>query len=86
MLFLIDKHADNSTREQTLLGARMVRMELVQNRLDDDEVAYMKLTSDNEDTDLIRATILRFSAEALFMASLRANSGVIQMSLANFLR
>jgi flagellin-like hook-associated protein FlgL len=86
MLFLIDKHVDNSTREQTLLGARMVRMELVQNRLEEDEVSYTKLTSDNEDTDLIRATIQRFSAEAIFMASLRANSGVIQMSLANFLR
>jgi flagellin-like hook-associated protein FlgL len=86
MLFLISKHVDNSTREQTLLGARMVRMELVQNRLDEDEVSYMRLTSDNEDTDLIRATIMRFSAEAIFMASLRANSGVVQMSLANFLR
>jgi flagellin-like hook-associated protein FlgL len=86
MLFLIDRHADNATREQTLLGARMVRMELVQNRLEEDEVSYTQLTSDNEDTDLIRATIMRFSAEAIFMASLRANSGIIQMSLANFLR
>ncbi|MCL1878422.1 MAG: flagellar hook-associated protein FlgL [Defluviitaleaceae bacterium] len=86
MLFLIDRHLDNSTREQTMLGARMVRMELVQNRLEEDEVTYTLLTSDNEDTDLVHATILRFSAEALFMASLRANSGVVQMSLANFLR
>ncbi|MCL1845412.1 MAG: hypothetical protein FWF77_05880 [Defluviitaleaceae bacterium] len=86
MLFLIDRHLDNSTREQTALGARMVRMELIQSRLEEDEVTYTLLTSDNEDTDLIRATIMRFSAEALFMASLRANSGVIQMSLANFLR
>ncbi|MCL1884856.1 MAG: hypothetical protein FWF81_14015 [Defluviitaleaceae bacterium] len=86
MLFLIDRHADNATREQTMLGARMVRMELVQSRLEEDEVAYTQLTSDNEDTDLIHATIMRFSAEAIFMASLRANSGVIQMSLANFLR
>ncbi|MCL1863590.1 MAG: hypothetical protein FWF78_08495 [Defluviitaleaceae bacterium] len=86
MLFLIDRHSDNSMREQTRLGARMVRMELVQSRLEEDEVAYTQLTSDNEDTDLIRATIMRFSAEAIFMASMRANSGVIQMSLANFLR
>jgi len=86
MLMFIDRHLDNSTREQTSLGARMVRMELIQNRLEEDEVTYTLLTSDNEDTDLIRATIMRFSAEALFMASLRANTGVVQMSLANFLR
>jgi hypothetical protein len=86
MLFLIDRHVDNSTREQTQLGARMVRMELVQNRLEEDEITYNLLTSDNEDTDLILATIRRFSAEALLMASLRANTGVIQMSLAQFLR
>ncbi|MCL2198993.1 MAG: hypothetical protein FWB80_08735 [Defluviitaleaceae bacterium] len=86
MLFLIDRHSDNSMREQTRLGARMVRMELVQNRLEEDEIAYTQLKSDNEDTDLLRALIMRFSAEAIFMASLQANSGVIQMSLANFLR
>ncbi|MDR0272952.1 MAG: hypothetical protein LBI27_06510, partial [Clostridiales bacterium] len=86
MLYLIDKHVDNSTREQTLLGSRMIRMELIQNRLEDDEGSYTKLTSDNEDTNLIHATILRYSAEALFQASLMANGGVIQMSIANFLR
>jgi len=86
MLFLIDRHADQSTREQTLLGTRMVRLDLIQDRLEQDEVAYNRLMSDNEDTDLIRATILRMSAEAAFLASLRANSGVVQMSLANFMR
>ncbi|MCL2225809.1 MAG: hypothetical protein FWB96_12650 [Defluviitaleaceae bacterium] len=86
MLFLIDRHAENSTREQTMLGARMVRLELVQNRLEQDEVSYNQLTSDNEDTDLIHATIRRMSAEALFTASIMANANVIQMSLANFLR
>ena len=86
MLFLIDRHVDVSTREQTLLGARMVRMELVQNRLDDDAISYEQLTSDNEDTDMILAAIQKYSAEAAFQASLRANSGVVQMSLANFLR
>ena len=86
MLFLIDRHADNSTREQTSLGARMVRLDLVRNRLDQDEVTYNRLVSENEDTDMFRAMILRFSAEAALHASLRANSGVMQMSLADFIR
>jgi flagellin-like hook-associated protein FlgL len=86
MLFLIDRHFDKSQREQTTLGARMVRMELVQNRLEEDEVSYKRLRSDNENIDLAYAEVIKMSANALFMASLRANSGVIQMSLANFLR
>jgi len=86
MLLLLNRHATQATREQTQLGARMVRMELIQDRLEQDEVSYYRLRSDNENTDLVRATILRMSAEAAFMASLRANSGIVQMSLANFMR
>jgi hypothetical protein len=86
MLFLIDRHATVSTREQTNLGSRMVRLELIQDRLEQDYVTYERLVSDNENTDLIRASILRMSKEAAFMGSLRANSGIIQMTLANFLR
>ena len=86
MLFHLETHSANSNREQTLLGARMVRMELLQNRLEQDEVSLTDLKSTNEDTDMIRAIILRMSAEAAFMASLQANSGIVQMSLANFIR
>ena len=85
MLFLIDRHADNSGREQTLLGSRMVRMDLLQSRLEQDAVTFEILTRDNEATDIPRALILKASAEATFMASLRANSGVVQMSLAQFI-
>jgi len=35
---------------------------------------------------MIRAIIMRASAEAAFMASLQANSGMVQMSLAQFIR
>jgi len=85
MLFLIDRHADQVTREHTQLGARMQRLQMLSNRLEQDEVSYERLTSDNEDTDMYRAVMLRMNAEAAFQASLRANSGVIQMTLANFI-
>ena len=85
LLFLIDRHVTNAEREHTELGARMVRMELIQSRIEQDYVSYNTLVSDNEDTDLIRAMVLRFAAEAQFQASLRANSGIIQLSIANFL-
>jgi len=85
MLRLIDRHADNASREQTLLGSRMVRMDLLQSRLEQDAVTFELLSRDNEATDIPRALILKASAEAAFMASLRANSGVVQMSLAQFI-
>ncbi|MCL1843309.1 MAG: hypothetical protein FWF79_05810 [Defluviitaleaceae bacterium] len=86
MLLLIRRHMDNITREHTNLGARMVRMEIVQDRLEADYVSYTQLTRDNEGTDIAYALVRRESALALFHASLRANSGIMQMSLANFLR
>jgi flagellar hook-associated protein 3 FlgL len=85
MLFLIDRHIDQITREHTQLGARMQRLTMLQARLEQDEVSYERLTSDNEDTDMYRAVIDRMNAEAAFQASLRANSGIIQLTLANFI-
>jgi flagellin-like hook-associated protein FlgL len=60
-------------------------MDMLQARLEQDEVTYQRLTSDNEDTDMYRAIMMRINAETAFQASLRANSGIIQMSLANFI-
>ncbi|MCL2204237.1 MAG: hypothetical protein FWB88_09910 [Defluviitaleaceae bacterium] len=85
MLFLVDRHIDQITREHTQLGARKQRMDLLQARLESDEVTLERLTSQNEDTDMYRAIMLRVNAEAAFQASLRANSGIIQMTLANFI-
>ena len=86
MRLQLNSHMAQSNREQTVLGARMVRFELLENRLETDEVTLTELQSSNEDTDMIAAIALRMSAEAQFMASLQANSGIIQMSLANFIR
>jgi flagellar hook-associated protein 3 FlgL len=86
MLFLIDRHIDQITREHTLMGARAQRLEMLQFRLEADEVAYERLTSQNEDTDIARAIMMRVNAQTAFEASLRANSGMMQLTLANFIR
>ena len=86
MLARIRIHQGQANSQQTVNGARMVRMELLENRHEADEVTLHDLKSSNEDTDMIRAIILRMSAEAQFMASLQANSGIVNMSLANFIR
>ena len=86
LLRQVDGHADNAMREQTQLGARMTRLHLLQARLESDAVSLEELTSKNEDTDMIRALVIRESLLAAFMGSLHANANVIQMTLANFIR
>jgi len=86
MLYFVDRHSDTAMREQTQLGARMTRLHLLQTRLESDAVSLENLTSQNEDTDMIAALVRRVSIEATFHASLHANSGIIQMTLAQFLR
>jgi flagellin-like hook-associated protein FlgL len=84
-LRLIDRHIDQITREHTQLGARGRRLEMLHFRLEADEVSYERLTSQNEDTDIARAIMMRVNAHTAFEASLRANSGIMQMTLANFI-
>jgi flagellin-like hook-associated protein FlgL len=41
--------------------------------------------SENEDTELEYAIMQKASAEAAFQASLKANSNIMQLSLANYI-
>jgi flagellar hook-associated protein 3 FlgL len=85
MLELIMQHSAQAQREHTNLGARMARLEMIGIRLEEDEVAYTALLSENEDTDL-SATIMRKSgAEAAFGHALRAIAITTQLTLADFI-
>jgi flagellar hook-associated protein 3 FlgL len=85
MLYLTDRHAENAMKEHTSLGARANRLELLQARLEQDEVSYTQLLSDNEDTDLVKAIVLKSAAEAAYLASLKVGANIVQMTLANFI-
>jgi len=85
MLYLIDRHAENAMRERTQLASRMRRLEMMQERLEQDEVSYTKLLSDNEDTDMAKTYMLHAMAEAAYNASLKAGANIIQLTLANFI-
>ena len=85
MIELIDRHAAGLSKSQTDLGARASRLELIKNRLEDDETAYTKLLSENEDADLIEVAMLLKNAESVYQASLMAGMNMIQLTLANFL-
>jgi len=85
MLDKCDRHIADISREQTDLGARMNRLELISTRLDQDEGSYKKLMSDNEDTDMMEAIMNKSNAEAVYQASLKAGASIIQMTLSNFI-
>jgi len=85
MLNMCDRYIADISREQTDLGSRMNRLDLITARLDQDEGSYKKLMSDNEDTDMMEAIMYKSNAEAVYQASLKAGASIIQMTLSNFI-
>lgn len=82
----IDDQLNNLLRVRAGLGARMNRVELTANRLDDDNVNFTNLMSKNEDVDIAEAIMNLMNEENVYRASLATGSRVIQPSLVDFLR
>jgi len=68
------------------LGARMNRVELTSNRLDDDNVNFTRLMSLNEDVDMAEAIMNLVNERSVYQASLSTSAKVIQESLVDYLR
>jgi flagellar hook-associated protein 3 FlgL len=85
MLDYIMQHAAQAQREHANLGARMARLEMIGIRLEEDEVAYTELLSDNEDTDLSAAIMRKAGAEAAFGHALKSIAITTQLTLADFI-
>lgn len=81
----IDDDLNNLLRVRAGLGARMNRVELTANRLDDDNVNFTKLMSKNEDVDIAEAIMNLMNEENVYRASLATGARVIQPSLVDFL-
>ncbi|MCL1845411.1 MAG: hypothetical protein FWF77_05875 [Defluviitaleaceae bacterium] len=85
MLRTVKDHIAQAQRQHSQLGARMARLEMVSIRLEEDEVAYTDLMSQNEDVDLSAAIMRKAAAEAIFNHSLRAIAITTQLTLADFI-
>lgn len=85
MLKQLDEHSSSISKEHADLGSRMNRLELIGNRLQDDELTYTKLLSENEDTDYAKTIMLLSAAESVYQASLQTGAKIIQTSLVNFI-
>ncbi len=85
MLDLIERHSSTVVEEHTQMGSRMLRLDLLKVRLEEDEIAYNKLMTENEGTDMEYAIMQKLNAEAAYQVSLQANANIMQLSLANYI-
>jgi flagellar hook-associated protein 3 FlgL len=86
MLRLIDNHTAKISTEFTALGSRMNRLEMINERLEQDRLSYTRLMSENENVDYIEVIMRLNAAEAVYQASLMAGASIMQLTLADFIR
>ncbi len=82
----IDEQFNNVMRVRADVGARLNRLELTSNRLENDYLNFSKLMSKNEDADLAETIINLKNEENVYRASLAGGARIIQPTLIDFLR
>ncbi|GAA4718673.1 flagellar hook-associated protein FlgL [Brevibacillus fulvus] len=82
----LDDQMDNIVAERASLGARMNRIELIQERLSSAETTVTDLMSQNEDADIAEVITNLKTQENVHRAALGAGAQIIQPSLLDFLR
>ncbi|KNY28626.1 flagellar hook-associated protein FlgL [Pseudobacteroides cellulosolvens] len=68
------------------IGARTNRIELTLNRLENDNINFTQLMSENEDADMAETIMNLKNEENVYKASLEGGARIIQPSLMDFLR
>ncbi|MBS4538146.1 flagellar hook-associated protein FlgL [Clostridium sp. D2Q-11] len=85
-LVAIDDTMDNVLSVRANIGAKVNRLDLNKNRLDDQTLTVTKLLSNNEDVDMAETIMELKVQENVYRASLSAGARVIQPTLIDFLR
>ena len=81
-----DEQINNMLRIRSGNGAKINRVELTINRIDDDIINFTEMMSKNEDVDMAEAIMNMQNEENVYRASLSSGAKVIQPSLVDFLR
>ncbi|WP_407946589.1 flagellar hook-associated protein FlgL [Pontibacillus halophilus] len=82
----LDGHINNTVNERADLGARMNRIEFIEQRLDTQKVAATDMLSENEDAELEEVITKLKTQESIHRAALSVGSRVIQPTLVDFLK
>ncbi|MFC0477861.1 flagellar hook-associated protein FlgL [Robertmurraya beringensis] len=86
LLGTLDKRLDILSAERSELGARYNRLEMVEARIDQQEVIATRILSDNEDADVERVILDLTTQESIHRAALSVGARIIQPTLMDFLR
>ncbi|QHE53597.1 flagellar hook-associated protein FlgL [Pontibacillus sp. HMF3514] len=82
----LDVHIKNVVNERADLGARMNRVELIEDRLSTQEIITTANLSDNEDAEMEKVITNLKTQESVHRAALGVGARIIQPSLMDFLR
>jgi len=86
MIGKLDEQIDNFLAQQAALGARVNRIDLAANRLEQQEVNTTNLISQAEDADMAKVIIDLKNQENVQRSALSAGARIIQPTLIDFLR
>ncbi|MCU9612984.1 flagellar hook-associated protein FlgL [Caldibacillus lycopersici] len=82
----IDGILEQFSKEQSKIGAKQLRVDLFENRLENHEVMATDLLSKNEDVDLEKVLIDLTTQQTVHQASLSVGAKLIQTTLMDFLK
>lgn len=82
----LDVQIDHVINARADLGARSNRLDLIEDRLSEQEIVATGMMSKNEDIDYEKVITQLISQESILRASLSAGSRIIQPTLLDFLR
>ncbi|EMT45887.1 flagellar hook-associated protein FlgL [Anoxybacillus flavithermus] len=82
----LDNHLNDVLAERAELGARVNRLELVEQRLAEQQLIAKRMISDNEDADIEKIITELKSQESVHRAALSVGARIIQPTLVDFLR
>ncbi|MRG84785.1 flagellar hook-associated protein FlgL [Salinibacillus xinjiangensis] len=82
----IDGFINDVVDERANLGARMNRLDMVEDRLSSQEITATQIMSDNEDADIEKVIMNLKTQESIHRAALSTGARIIQPSLIDFLR
>lgn len=82
----IDNRIETVLEKWAEIGARSNRIELVKNRLEDENINLQSLLMNTEDADIAALMINLKTEESIYQASLSTGARIIQPSLVDFLK
>lgn len=86
LIGLVDSRMDKLLTKRSEVGARMNRLELVQNRLSDIDINLQTMSAKTEDADIAGVITNLKTEENVYQASLSVGAQLIRPSLVDFLK